>query len=711
VGRRRALLALTVTFAASASVLVLTPSALAATVANNNDAGPGSLRDTITSASPGDTIVVPARTYTLTSGEITINKDLTINGAGAATTIVSGNNNSRVFNITSGTVSFSGLTITAGKVTGAGSNNGGAAIYKNGLGDLTVTDSSLHDNHADITGGSNNGGAAIYNNGAELTIIGTTIENNPLTVTSGTGNNGGAGVYNNGNGLTLTNSTVSSNTATLDDSSSNNGGGGLYNNGSALTLTGTRVDNNLVTLSGGAGNNNGGGGIYNNGSNMTLTESSASGNTADLTVVDGTNNGGGGVYNNGSVLTLTRSTVGANGLTLTGAENNNGGGGIYNNGSSVPFTNSTVSANTATVNAGATLSGGGGLYNNGSDGTFTNATIANNSINLPGGGVFNNGSLLTLKNTILANNAASAGANCSATFTPAFHSSGNNLESADTCSLGAGERRNTNPLLGPLANNGGPTQTQALAAGSPAIDHADNSACPATDQRGVARPFPAGGTCDIGAFEFVPAAVAQVGAPATQCVRRPISLVRADVVGNKVRLEGLVQPQFAGQVVTILGNGSAKAAALTKLGKVKANAAGQFRATVKRPPRKRLNSARYQAQVSRFRSIPLKLPQSLRSSSVRVVGGQIELRGNVNRKLLGRRNTVVVKRLVCGRYRTVGRARPNRKGNYVARFPVPANVTVALFRAETEVLTKPRGRRYVKQYARAISITLTNQTG
>jgi hypothetical protein len=87
------------------------------------------------------------------------------------------------------------------------------------------------------------------------------------------------------------------------------------------------------------------------------------------------------------------------------------------------------------------------------------------------------------------------------------------------------------------------------------------------------------------------------------------------------------------------------------------------------------------------------------------------LRGRVKRALLGRRNTVVIKRLVCGRYRKVGQAKPDRNGNYVARFSVPANVTVALFRAESLVLNKPHSRRYVKQYARAISITLTSQTG
>jgi hypothetical protein len=57
-------------------------------------------------------------------------------------------------------------------------------------------------------------------------------------------------------------------------------------------------------------------------------------------------------------------------------------------------------------------------------------------------------------------------------------------------------------LIGPLADNGGPTLTHALLDGSPAIDAADDAACPATDQRGV--PRPQGAACDIGAYEYVP---------------------------------------------------------------------------------------------------------------------------------------------------------------------------------------------------------------
>jgi hypothetical protein len=84
----------------------------------------------------------------------------------------------------------------------------------------------------------------------------------------------------------------------------------------------------------------------------------------------------------------------------------------------------------------------------------------------------------------------------------AITSSGHNLSSDSSCSFtAAGDLQNTNPLLGPLAANGGPTPTHALLPGSPAFGAGTNIGCPATDQRGNTRPQ--GVLCDIGAFERV----------------------------------------------------------------------------------------------------------------------------------------------------------------------------------------------------------------
>jgi hypothetical protein len=115
-----------------------------------------------------------------------------------------------------------------------------------------------------------------------------------------------------------------------------------------------------------------------------------------------------------------------------------------------------------------------------------------------GGGLFNSATL-TLTATIVANQLAGADCFNSGTIT----SNGFNLDSDNTCNLtGTGDKPGvSNPLLGPLANNGGPTQTHALLTGSPAIDMV-LSGCPppATDQRGVGRPQ--GTFCDIGAYEL-----------------------------------------------------------------------------------------------------------------------------------------------------------------------------------------------------------------
>jgi hypothetical protein len=104
------------------------------------------------------------------------------------------------------------------------------------------------------------------------------------------------------------------------------------------------------------------------------------------------------------------------------------------------------------------------------------------------------GGSITLHNTIISN--SPVGGNCSGIMT----SQGYNLDSGNTCGLaGSTDLSNTDPKIGPLQDNGGPTFTHALLSGSPAIDQGDNTNCPATDQRGVSRPK--GSSCDIGAYE------------------------------------------------------------------------------------------------------------------------------------------------------------------------------------------------------------------
>lgn len=218
----------------------------------------------------------------------------------------------------------------------------------------------------------------------------------------------------------------------------------------------------------------GGGGVYNVGT-LTVTNSTFSNNSAD---------NGGGVYNQGT-LTVTNSVFSGNSANLWG------GGGVYNEGT-LTVTNSTFSGNSAGE-------GGGGILNWATL-TVTNSAFSGNSANLSGGGIRNWGSA-TVRNSILAN--SPSGGNCAGT----IGNGGNNLDSGATCGFASndGSISNTDPLLAPFGDYGGPTFTFALLPGSPAIDGVTYNApndCPAADQRGVSRPQ--GARCDIGAYEYEP---------------------------------------------------------------------------------------------------------------------------------------------------------------------------------------------------------------
>ncbi|MEX0800109.1 MAG: choice-of-anchor Q domain-containing protein [Dehalococcoidia bacterium] len=230
--------------------------------------------------------------------------------------------------------------------------------------------------------------------------------------------------------------------------------------GGAVQMTGLTIQN------GNAPSPNSGGGILNVGT-LTLDDSAVSGNTAFQS--------GGGIQTSG-ILTLNDSTVSGNSAQGQGA-------GIGNIGSAT-VNNSTISGNTGAPQ-------GGGIFHQNAGGlTISSSTITGNSTN----GIYNFGSV-NAKNTIVANNTGNECLNATV-------SAGHNLSSDSSCGFSAGgDLEDTDPLLGPLADNGGPTQTQALLTGSPAID-AGSPDCPppADDQRSVTRPQ--GDDCDIGAFEL-----------------------------------------------------------------------------------------------------------------------------------------------------------------------------------------------------------------
>ena len=195
----------------------------------------------------------------------------------------------------------------------------------------------------------------------------------------------------------------------------------------------------------------------------------------NLTIRDGqtvgTENGGGVAIDATGSLTLSESTV-------SGNSSNNEGGGIDVNGGTLTLENVTISGNSA-------LDDGGGIRCTGVCG-LTNVTVTDNSATDSGDGIREeNGGIVDFLNTIVANN---SGTDCSGSAVN-FVSNGNNLSSDATCDFTiTGDQQNTDPLLGPLQDNSGPTFTHELLAGSPAIEGGTNTGCPATDQRGVARP-------------------------------------------------------------------------------------------------------------------------------------------------------------------------------------------------------------------------------
>jgi len=163
----------------------------------------------------------------------------------------------------------------------------------------------------------------------------------------------------------------------------------------------------------------------------------------------------------------------------------------------------TVAGSRAAVLLVGVIGGGGGPGSpSGSQGSSGTSGSAVGGLLTPGG---------VLVNAILATNSPG---NCSGAITDAGH----NLSSDGTGAFtNVGSLNNTNPKLGPLADNGGFTLTMALLPGSPAIDAGNTAAAPRTDQRGFPRPV--GSAADIGAYEYCYLPVLQISPPQTGAVR------------------------------------------------------------------------------------------------------------------------------------------------------------------------------------------------
>ncbi|HET9477213.1 MAG TPA: choice-of-anchor Q domain-containing protein [Dehalococcoidia bacterium] len=260
-------------------------------------------------------------------------------------------------------------------------------------------------------------------------------------------------------------------------------GAGICNKG-ALRLRDSLLQSNLAALVGQ------GGGFLNWDGVAVLERVVVRGNQADTS-------GGGGIANTGT-LTVRDSIIVDNGASARGT----GGGGIENGqilpGASLTVVNSTISGNWTDSGL-----GGGGIANQASaSATLINSTVTGNrTFGTVGGGLDNEiGSTTYVVNSLVGGN---ENGDCAGPIT----SGGHNLDGDGTCGLTSeGDLSNVDPMLGPLAGNGGPTQSHALLEGSPAIDAGGAGLCPATDQRGAPRPFDGDGAngpaCDIGAYEY-----------------------------------------------------------------------------------------------------------------------------------------------------------------------------------------------------------------
>ena len=444
-----------------------------------------------------------------------------------------------------GTLKISDSQFTANTIGGGGASGSGFGVVNfnsTQSSSMTVRNSTFSGNT--IGGGSGPGFGVLDVSGSgtqNLTVTGSTLTSNTIGGTNSSGfgavdfNPAGAGSR-----LKVTGSTLNQNHVGGDGSGSggNSGsgiGGGLLASIPAngdLTIDHSSFSGNVLGGAGAAGNNSGSGigaGLsvsLSAGSTMTITDSAADGNRAGGAGAVGTNSGsgiGGGISISATgadiAVTVARSSFSSNVLGGNGGSGVNSGSGIgggivwapSSDSDQLQITNSTISGNTTGGAAGAGTNSGNGLGGGlelSSLGTIAvlNSTIAGNLANsgsAGGAGILGNANNVTITGSVIAGNLLGATeSNCSQAFT----SGGYNVEHGTSCGLAGTGDLNADPALGALADNGGPTKTQAPGAASPAIDHIPASACTAvtTDQRGVARPQGAG--CDAGAYERAPAA-------------------------------------------------------------------------------------------------------------------------------------------------------------------------------------------------------------
>jgi predicted outer membrane repeat protein len=454
------------------------------TVMNVNDSGPGSLRQAINDVCPGGVVTfVPqlsGQTIYL-SDFIQLSKSLTIDGSNLDQNIkldgasslgaLMGTNSAAnphvnlkgldFLNATQVALFHSGgfLDVNDCFFSGSGtgiqnatqalithsdfSNNSGGIIN---FGILQVKDSSFSNNNSGI------GNEKVllpyppFSTPGEVTVVNSDFTQNRL-----------GGIKNQNGTLTVTSSRFSGNQA-------DEYGGGIQNFGTATVSFSQFINNSALQT---------GGGIINAG-NLIIDKNTFSGNSATM---------GGGVFNTGGMISTDNTFVNNTATNL--------GGAISTVGIDLFMDNNTIYNNSA-------IQGGGVYFDNEPYGTsvLRNNTLSGNS----GWNLYINNGNLELFNNILAN--SKSGSDCFAGAATILAGDNNLIENDANSPYSCGIASVTSdPLLQPLAENGGATQTMALIAGSPAIDAGEDEHCLMADQRGEIRPQ--GKHCDIGAYEYV----------------------------------------------------------------------------------------------------------------------------------------------------------------------------------------------------------------
>lgn len=518
--------------------------------------------DACSAGSGSDTIILPAGTYTYTVADNpldplfvhtalpAVTSDIVVQGAGASTTILERSTAAplfRILRVSAGTLTLNDVTLRNGDVFGYG----GAVYFASAT--LVVNDSVFTNNSSHAGGGALAGPANEGDPKSSLTVTNSLFTNNR------TRNAEGGAITINGSG-SITESSFESNTAPAHN------GGAIFHTAGVLTITNSTFHLNSAMAAGAVFSGADSLGVpgHPHITSSTFTNNSAALEAGALWVSNGTragatqtgsitasrffNNaagthvafdGAGGAIVTHNTMLITGTTIAFN--TADGA----GAIAIRQNGQArVTITNSTISGNAARGSAGALFV---------DFGTFdlNNVTITNNIADSDGDGSGDGGGVVTgtalgvndvvMQNTILAGNhdgseltvtksdnpdPATVGSTLTYTigltklasspdcFGEIVSEGFNLIGNSDGCAIthvmggsiiGTGAAP-VDPRLGPLQNNGGPTETHALETGSPAIDAGNNvtpgstaDACLATDQRGVARPV--GARCDIGAFE------------------------------------------------------------------------------------------------------------------------------------------------------------------------------------------------------------------